>query len=58
MVAFQIPSEYQKWHLSRLMMLIEVCNAQQNPKKKPKKETAKDYSRINKERLKKYGTKG
>ena len=58
MVAFQIPSEYQKWHLSRLMMLIEVCNAQQNPKKKSKKETAKDYSRINKERLKKYGTKG
>lgn len=58
MVAFRIPSEYQKWHLSRLMMLIEVCNAQQNPKKKPKKQTAKDYSRINKERLQKYGTKG
>lgn len=58
MVAFRIPSEYQKWHLSRLMMLIEVCNAQQNPKKKSKKQTAKDYSRINKERLQKYGTKG
>lgn len=58
MVAFRIPSEYQKWHLSRLMMLIEVCNAQQNPKKKPKKQTAKDYSQINKERLKKFGTKG
>ena len=58
MVAFQIPSEYQKWHLNRLLMLIEVCNEQQNPKKKSKKETMKDYSRINKERMKKYGTKG
>ena len=58
MIAFNIPAEYQKWHLSRLMMLIEVCNAQQNPKKKNKKETAKDYSRINAERLKRLGTKG
>lgn len=58
MIAFQIPVEFQKWHLNRLMMLIEVCNAQQNPQKKPKKETAKDYAKLNKERLAKYGTRG
>ena len=58
MVAFQIPVEFQKWHLNRLMMLIEVCNEQQNPKKKSKKETARDYSKLNAERRRKLGTKG
>lgn len=58
MVAFNIPMECQKWHLSRLMMLIEVCNAQQNPKKMGKKETAKKYADLNAQRLKQLGTKG
>lgn len=58
MVAFNIPMECQKWHLSRLMMLIEVCNAQQNPKKMGKKEAAKKYSDLNAQRLKQLGTKG
>lgn len=58
MIAFQIPVEFQKWHLNRLMMLIEVCNEQQNPKKKPKKETARDYAKLNAERRRKLGTKG
>ena len=58
MVAFQIPVEFQKWHLNRLMMLIEVCNEQQNPKKPNKKQTAKDYAKLNAERRKALGTKG
>lgn len=34
MVGLNIPVEFQKWHLNRLMVLIEVVNEQNNPKKK------------------------
>lgn len=33
MFALQIPMECQKWHINRLLMLIKVCEIQQNPKK-------------------------
>lgn len=40
MVALQIPFECKKWHLNKLMMLIEVCNIRSSPQKKmSKKET-------------------
>lgn len=38
MVMFGIPFDpCEKWHLNRLMMLIEVCGIQQNPQKKRSK---------------------
>ena len=33
MVSYQIPFECEKWHINRLITLIKVCNAMNNPKK-------------------------
>lgn len=46
MIAHTIPWEAQRWHLSRLIMLIQVCNEKNKPKDK-KKRRAPDYSKQN-----------
>lgn len=59
MVSLQIPCEFEKWHLNRLLTLIRVCEAQNTPSKKMnKKEVASMYSELNAVRRKKYNTKG
>ena len=34
MVSWNIPSEYEKWHLNRLLTLIQICNSYNKPQKK------------------------
>lgn len=59
MSVFNLPVEFQKWHLNRLMTLIQVCDVKQdNGTPMSKEETAKKYAELNAERRKKYGSKG
>lgn len=51
MIALEIPIEFQKWHINRLMTLIRVCNAKNNPEKMSKEDIAKENAAINAQRL-------
>lgn len=59
MIALQIPSEYEHWHLNKLITLIGVCNVKNAP---PTKRSYDDILReqmaLNEERRKKWNSKG
>jgi len=59
MITFNIPVEFQKWHLNRLLTLINVCNIKNQPAKKMSKaELAANNRRLNAERKARLGTGG
>lgn len=59
MFTLGIPMECQKWHLNRLIMLIRVFNAKNQPEKKiPKGEIMRRNKALNEARRKKFNTKG
>lgn len=59
MLSLNIPVEFQKWHLNRLLTLIRICNIKNAPPKKGSKAaTAKSYAALNAARRKKYNTRG
>lgn len=59
MISYNIPQEYQKWHLNRLMTLIRICSIKNAPPKKmSKNEILSRNAALNAARKSKYGTKG
>lgn len=59
MIAQNIPKEFEKWPINRLLTLIEVCAIKNAPpKKRGFKQTQDYYDAINKARRAKFGSKG
>jgi hypothetical protein len=59
MVALQIPFECQKWHINRLMMLIQICNVKNQPDKKmSKRNTMQQNAALNAARRQRMHSKG
>lgn len=60
MVAQNIPVEFEKWHINRLITLIEVCAIKNDPhpKKMSRSAIARQNSALNKARRARYGTRG
>ena len=59
MVGYQIPWEAQKWHLSRLLVLIRIATIKNQPEKKMSKNAVMSRNRaLNAARRKKHHTKG
>lgn len=58
MVYYNIPPEYQKWHLNRLLTLIRICNIKNSDSKMSKKDIYAQNAALNAARRAKFGTKG
>ena len=59
MISQNIPFECQKWHLNRLLMLINVCNVKNSPPKKMSRQELIDRNtRLNAERKKRLNSEG
>lgn len=60
MVAQNVPTEYEMWHINRLMTLLEICAIKNdpNPKKMSRSAIGKQNRALNAARRAKYHTKG
>ena len=59
MIAYQIPSEYEKWHLNRLLTLIRICSIKNSPPKKMGRgEVMRNNAALNAARRHQLGSRG
>lgn len=59
MIAFNIPVEFEKWHINRLIMLIRVCSEYNKPNKRmSRREVYEQNKALNAARRARLGTKG
>ena len=59
MISLNIPKEFEKWHLNRLLTQIRVCNEKNTPgKKMSKSEIMKQNAALNQARRQKLNSKG
>lgn len=59
MINYTIPFECEKWHLNRLLTLINVCAIKTQPKKKINQKDLLNRNRLlNEQRLEQYNTTG
>lgn len=59
MIALNIPSEYENWHLNRLITLIKVVSAKNAPsKKQSKQDLLNSYAALNEANKKRFNSKG
>lgn len=59
MISYNIPHEYEKWHINRLLTLIRVCGVKNaTPKKKSQADLYRENARLNAINRQKFNTKG
>lgn len=59
MISYNIPPEYRKWHINRLLSLIDLCSLKNTPPKKiSAMEKYSKYKALNEARRKAWHTKG
>lgn len=59
MIAYNIPVEFQKWHLNRLLTLIKVCEIKnRKPEKQNRRERLQHFAALNAKRRQQYKSKG
>lgn len=59
MIAFNIPVEFERWHLNRLITLIRVCEEENKPAKKRNTKSLLDsYAALNNANKQKFKSRG